>query len=100
MARALVPVESGELKQWIYTQYEDGGLVGSVEAAPSTKDAQMKAIAVEFGTKNRRTKKTGANRGSTAASPYMRIAQRHTGKKFQRSIKLAIRKGLKEATNG
>jgi len=93
LARSLVPVASGELKGWIFTQYEDGGLQGSVEAAPPEKAAQIKARSVEFGRK-------GGNRGTTEASPYIRIAQQHTGKKFQRSIKSAIKKGLKEATNG
>ncbi len=93
LARSLVPVASGELKGWIFTQYDEGGLVGSVEAAPATKDAQIKARSVEFGRK-------GGNRGTTEASPYIRIAQQHTGKKFQRSVKSAVKKGLKEATNG
>lgn len=93
LARSLVPVASGQLKGWIYTQYEEGGLVGSVEAAPAIKDAQIKAISVEFG-------RSGGNRGTTEPSPYIRIAQQHTGKNFQRSIKSAIKKGLKEATNG
>ena len=100
MARALAPVSTGELKNWIFTQYEEGGLVGSVEAAPPTKDAQIKAISVEYGTTDRKTKKTGANRGSTNAAPYMGIARKHTARKFQNSVKAAIRKGLKEATSG
>ncbi len=93
LAKALVPVDSGELKGWIFTQYDENGLVGSVEAAPATKEAQQKARAVEFG-------RTKGNRGTTNPSPYIRIAQQHTGKKFHRSVKAAIRKGLKEATNG
>lgn len=100
MARSLVPVKSGQLKGWIHTKYDDGGMVGSVEAAPPTKDAQTKAYSVEFGTKNRLTKKTGANRGSTTAQPYIRTAQKLQAPKFSRSVKSAIRRGLKEATNG
>lgn len=93
MARALAPVDSGELKGWIYTQYEEGGLVGSVEAAPSTKEAQIKAKSVEGGRKN-------GNRGTTAPAPYMNLAKKHMAPKFKNSVKAAIRKGLKEATNG
>lgn len=93
LARGLVPEDSGELKGWIKTQYDEGGLVGSVEAAPPTKEAQIKARSVEFGRKN-------GERGTTDPAPYMRIAQQHTGKKFQRAVKAAIRKGLKEATGG
>lgn len=93
MARRLVPVASGELKGWIHTKYESDGLTGSVEAAPPTKEAQTKANAVEFGRKK-------GNRGTTAAQPYIRLAQKTQVPKFQRSVKSAIRRGLKEATNG
>lgn len=93
MARRLVPVASGELKGWIHTKYESDGLTGSVEAAPPTKEAQTKANAVEFGRKK-------GNRGTTAAQPYMRLAEKTQMPKFQRSVKSAIRRGLKEATNG
>lgn len=93
MARRLVPVKSGELKNWIFTKYADEGLIGSVEAAPPTKEAQTKANAVEFGRKK-------GNRGTTAAQPYIRLAQKTQVPKFQRSVKSAIRRGLKEATNG
>jgi len=93
MARALAPVDSGDTKEKIFTQYEEGGLVGSVEAAPPTKEAQIKARSIEFGRKS-------GNRGTTNPSPYIRIAQEYTGRKFQNSIKAAIRKGLKEATGG
>lgn len=41
LARSLVPVASGELKGWIFTQYEDGGLQGSVEAAPQIGRAHV-----------------------------------------------------------
>lgn len=93
MARRLVPVDSGELKGWIYTQYDTDGLRGSVEAAPPTKEAQTKANAVEFGRKK-------GNRGTTAAQPYIRLAQKMQVPKFNRSMKSAVRRGLKEATNG
>ena len=93
MARRLVPVATGELKGWIYTKYDDDGLTGSVEAAPSTREAQIKAKAVEFGRKK-------GNRGTTAAQPYIRLAQKTQAPKFQRSIKSAVRRGMKEATRG
>jgi hypothetical protein len=93
MARSLVPVKSGQLKGWIFTQYGDEGMMGSVEAAPPARDEQIKAKAVEFGRKK-------GNRGETAAQPYIRTAQKLQAPKFSRSIKSAIRRGLKEATNG
>ena len=89
-ARSLVPVKSGELKAWIFTKYDDNGLTGSVEAAPPTKAAQKKAKAVEFGREK-------GNRGKTAAQPYIRLAQQLQRKKFQTSIKSAVRRGMKDA---
>lgn len=94
MARQLVPVESGELKGWIYTKYDtEDGFRGSVEAAPATAEAQKKARAVEFGRKK-------GNRGTTSPAPYMRIMQRHLAKRFRGSIKAAVNKAAKRAFNG
>lgn len=90
LARQLVPVASGELKSWIYTKYNPGGMTASIEAAPDTKDAQIKARAVEFGRKQ-------GLRGTTAPAPYMRIMQQHLGKRFRNSIKRAIKKAAKQA---
>ena len=92
-ARRLVPVKSGELKGWIHTVYEADGLTSSVEAAPPNKEAQTKANAVEFGRKK-------GQRGTTSAQPYIRLAQKLQWKKFKTSIKSAVRRGMKEATNG
>ena len=93
MARRIVPVKSGELRGWIHTTYEADGLTASVEAAPPTKQAQIKAKAVEGGRQN-------GNRGTTSPQPYMKIARKLQAKKFGRSIKSAVRRGMKEATNG
>lgn len=92
-ARGLVPVASGELKGWIFTQYADGGMSGSVEAAQPNGPDQRKAKAVEFGREN-------GNRGTTEAQPYIQLAQKLQGKKFSRSVKAAVKRGIKEATNG
>ena len=92
-ARRLVPAKSGELRGWIHTVYEADGLTASVEAAPPTKEAQTKSLAVEFGRQK-------GNRGTTAAQPYIRLAQKMQGKKFYSSIKSAVNRGMKEATNG
>jgi len=95
LAKALVPVDSGQLKGWIHTKYEnrDGVYQGAVEAAPKERDAQIKANAVEFGRIN-------GNRGTTAAQPYIRLAQQQQVAKFKKSMKSAIKRGIKEATNG
>jgi hypothetical protein len=92
-ARRLVPAKSGELRRWIHTVYEADGLTASVEAAPPTKAAQIKAKAVEFGRQK-------GDRGTTSAQPYIRVAQKLQGKKFAKSIKSAVNRGMKEATNG
>ena len=95
LARNLGPVASGELKGWIHTKYENkkDEHIGSVEAAPMPRDAQIKAKAVEFG-------RTKGNRGTTEAQPYIRLAQKLQGPKFKKSMKAAIKRGIKEATNG
>jgi hypothetical protein len=80
LARNLVPVSSGELKGWI-------------EAAPSTKEAQIKAKSVEGGRKN-------GDRGITEAQPYMKLAAQHAAGKFNRSIQAAYRKAARMVLNG
>jgi len=94
MARQLVPVESGELKGWIFTKYDtQDGFRGAVEAAPPTKQAQIKAGSVEFG-------RTKGDRGTTSPAPYMRIMQKHMAKRFKASIKAAVNKAARRVTNG
>lgn len=93
MARQLVPVASGQLKGWIRTEYDSGGMRGSIEAAPPEAEAQKKARAVEFGRKQ-------GNRGITNPAPYMQIMQSHLGKRFKNSIRNAIRKAARNAVNG
>ena len=93
LARTLVPVDSGELKGWIYTKYSTDGMFGSIEAAPPRKEPQKKAFAVEFG-------RTNGDKGTTNPAPYMRIMQKHLSKIFNASIRSAIRKAVKEATSG
>jgi hypothetical protein len=90
VARTLVPVASGELKAMIFTQYDQDGMRGSVEAAPRDGVSQKLARAVEFGRKK-------GKRGKTAANPYMRYTQSFLVKKFKGSIRSAIRKAAKEA---
>ena len=93
LARQLVPVDSGQLKGWIFTKYDNGGLTGSIEAAPDTAEAQKKARAVEFGRQK-------GNRGTTSPAPYMRIMQAHLGKRFRNTIRNAIKRAAKKAVSG
>jgi len=69
MARTLVPVDSGQLKGWIHTDYSQDGMGASIEAAPKDKDSQIKAKAVEFG---RIKGDKGDNQPSTVYENYAR----------------------------
>lgn len=90
VARTLVPEDTGELKGWIHGKFSEDGMSGSVEAAPSTKEAQIKARAVEFGRKD-------THKG---ARPYMRPTQSYLAKKNRNRVKRAVRKAAKETFNG
>jgi hypothetical protein len=89
VARTLVPVDSGELKDGIHKKSQDAGMTVSVEAAPATKEAQIKAKAVEFG-------RTKGNRGATDPRPYLRRTQAYLAKRVKGRIKRAIKKAAKE----
>jgi hypothetical protein len=93
VARALAPLGTGETKADIFTQYALDGMRASVEAAQPTKEAQIRAKAIEFGRKN-------GLRGTTAPQPYIRPTQEYLGKRFGRSIRRAIKKAAKEAMSG
>lgn len=93
VARTLAPVQTGETKSMIFTKYAEDGMSASVEAAPDTKEAQKKTRAIEFGRRK-------GNRGTTEPHPYIRRAQAYTAKKFKDSVKRAMTKALKDATNG
>lgn len=93
IARTLAPVSTGETKSMIFTKYSDDGMSASVEAAPETKDEQIKTRAIEFGRRK-------GNKGTTQAHSYIRRAQAYTAKKFKASVKRAMNKALKAATNG
>ena len=82
----------GELKEWIYTQYDNSGLTGSIEAAPPRKEPQIKAKAVEGGRKK-------GDRGTTTPNHYMNTARAFMAKKFTSRVKAAIKKAAREATN-
>ena len=93
IARTLAPSRTGETKSMIFTKYAEDGMSASVEAAPNTKAEQTKTRAIEFGRRK-------GNKGTTEPHPYIRRAQAHTAKKFKASIKRALNKALKDATNG
>ena len=115
LARTLAPQgrgkpdpELGRLVDGIHYKIEhrDHMIIGSVEAAPPTKEAQIKARAVEFGRKNGRVGKgtrlkgTPANTGTTTAHPFVTRAQELLAEKHKRRIRSAISRSAKEALNG
>lgn len=95
VARALAGpyARTGETQGDIFTKYDPDGMRGSVEAAGSTRDEQVRAGAIEFG------RKSGV-RGTTAPQPYIRPAQEYVGRKFGRSIRNAVRRAIKDAVSG
>ena len=108
VARTLVPVDTGELKGWISGRVEktDNGVYGIIDAAPDTKEAQIKARAVEFGRvkgrtgKGTRLKNTAAQTGSTTGNPYIRTTQAFLAKSYRAAVKRAINKAAKEGVRG
>ena len=75
--------------------------VGSIEAAASTRDAQVKAMSIEFGRTNsggnRQPKgRTSRDTGTTMANPFMRRTQSIIGHKHVGRMKRAMNKAAKE----
>ena len=102
-ARALAPVDSGDLRAGIHAKFEFGKelLRGSVEAAPEDGPSQAKALSVEFGRrytrKNRAPGRRGLkNRGTTKPIPFIRETQKLLGRKHRNRIRAALRKAAKQ----
>ena len=115
LARTLAPKgrgkpdpELGRLVDDIHYKIErrDHLIIGSVEAAALTRDAQIKARAVEFGrTSGRvgtgtRLKGTPSQTGTTRPHPFLTRAQELMAEKHKRRIRSAIARSAKEALNG
>jgi hypothetical protein len=95
VARTLAPDVTGQTRDDIFTKYEyfADGLRTSVEAAQPTKEAQQRALAIEFGREN-------GDHGTTPPQPYIRPAQGYLEKKHAASMKRAINKAAKETFRG
>lgn len=103
-ARALAPVDTGDLRAGIHAKFEFGKalLRGSVEAAPEDGPSQAKALSVEFGRrytrKNRAPGRRGLkNRGTTKPISFIRETQKLLGRKHKNRIRTALRKAAKQA---
>ncbi len=108
IARTLVPVASGQLKSWINYQIitKNNVTLGFVNFAPDNKDDIIKALSVEYGRKisrkgtGSRIKGSTPDTGTTEGAYYQQGAVNVHGPRFQRRMRTAIRKALKEFENG
>lgn len=112
LAKSMAPVGSGardpdlgRFKDGIHAKFEveEHAFVGSIEAAPATRDAQVKAMSIEFGRqykggKRRQPKGTDfRDTGRTEPVPVMRRTQTIIGPKHVGRVRRAMNKAAKEA---
>lgn len=90
LAKTLAPDVSGETKANIRAKYDTDFLAGSVEAAASAKQEQIRAKAIEFGRKK-------GDKGTADPHPYIQPTQEYLGKRFKGRVSRAIRKGVRAA---
>jgi len=104
IARAMAPRDTGELARGIHASFEmkQNAFVGSVEAAPSERDAQVKAMSVEFGRtyssgkKRQPSSRNFRNTGKTEGVPFIQRTQEIVGKKHKARVRRAMNKSAKE----
>ena len=103
LAKTMAPKDTGDLAQGIHAKYEleSNALVGSVEAASSDAESQIKALSVEFGRQYKRGRRQPArsgkkDKGKTSPNPFMRRTQSIIGPKHVGRIKRAMNKAAKE----
>jgi len=94
VARALVPVDSGDLKNSIEVKYKNRGMTAEITAGGATADGIIKAKTVEGG------RKPSSKSGAMAAQPFMRRTAQHLGKKIRGRHKRALAKAVKRIANG
>ena len=111
LARSMAPVGSGprdpdvgRFKDGIHAKFEKEpyAFVGSIEAAPPTRDAQVKAMSIEFGRQYKGGKKRQPkgrefrDTGRTDPVPVIRRTQSIIGPKHKGRVKRAMNKAAKE----
>jgi hypothetical protein len=94
VARALVPVDSGELKSTIEVEYKEHGMAAEITAGGTKQETIIQAHTVEGG------RNPSSARGGMAAQPYMNRAAKHLSKKVKGQYKRAINKAVRSVTNG
>ena len=95
IALTLAPDVTYETKGNIYTVTARDGMGGEIRAIPSDAPQKDKdrAYSVEWGRKK-------GTRGTTVGYSFIWATRQYMEKRFRNSIKAAIRKAVKEATNG
>ena len=111
LAKSMAPVGSGprdpdvgRFKDAIHAKFdvEAHAFVGSIEAAPPTRDAKVKAMSIEFGRQYKGGKKRQPkgrefrDTGRTGPVPVIRRTQSIIGLKHKGRVKRAINKAAKE----
>ena len=111
LARSMAPVgsgprdpEVGRFKDGIHSKFEveAHAFVGSIEAAPAMRDAQVKAMSIEFGRQYKGGKKRQPkgrefrDTGRTDPVPVIRRTQSIIAPKHVGRIKRAINKAARE----
>ena len=111
LARTMAPMgsgprdpEVGRFKEGIHAKFEKeaNAFVGSIEAAPPTRDTQVKAMSIEFGRqyksgKKRQPKaKETRDTGRTDPTPVIRRTQSIIGPKHVGRVRRAMNKAAKE----
>lgn len=104
LAKVLAPDGNGDLKSGIHAKFERSktSFRGSIEAAPSDRESQIKALSVEFGrtgsggSRQIRDANNPSDKGKTDPNPFIRRTQDILGKKMKGRINRAINKAVKE----
>ena len=91
-AKAIVPVDSGELKEGINGQIKekDGQIFGFVNFNDGTKEDAIKVGAVNYGRKD----------GSTSGYQFIETVKLMIGDRHRRAVTRNINKAIKDAMNG
>ncbi|MFG6550298.1 hypothetical protein ACGYLV_14655 [Sulfitobacter sp. M21595] len=95
IANVLAPDVTHETRGNIYSELKDDGLTGIVYAIPSDAPQEDKdrAYSIEHGRKK-------GNRGTTEGHKYMWQTRQYLQKKFRGRMRRAVKKAVKEVTNG
>ncbi|MCF6304413.1 MAG: HK97 gp10 family phage protein [Rhodobacteraceae bacterium] len=92
VAKALVPVASGELKETIDVEYKDGGMTAIISAGGNKRDTIIQAKTVEGG------RNPASSSGGMKAQPFMDRTAQHLGKRVRGQYRRALAKAAKRVS--